>query len=116
MEIPDSKAAEIRLLEWRPALSVYGEAYLTLVKETVEFIKRSDANTRTLKYFWPALVQEFFQKPGYNQKYPISTAPFPGSACYRRRSWSGRLNFLNSGKAGRTIHYGIFLFPGSVGE
>jgi hypothetical protein len=50
-EIPDSEAAEIQLLEWRPALTVYGRSYLNLVEETVNFIKRADANARTVKTF-----------------------------------------------------------------
>lgn len=58
-EIPDSEAAEIRILEWRPALSVYGRAYLSLVEETAEFIKRSDANTRTLKVFGRSWFRNF---------------------------------------------------------
>ena len=50
-EIPDTEAAEIQLLEWRPALTVYGDAYLNLVEETVNFIKRADANARTARTF-----------------------------------------------------------------
>jgi hypothetical protein len=50
-EIPDSEASEIRLLEWRPALAMFGAAYLKLIEETLEFIKRSDANARTQEFF-----------------------------------------------------------------
>ena len=50
-EIPDSEAGEIKMIEWRPALAVYGKVYLSLVEETVSFIKRADANTRTTKAF-----------------------------------------------------------------
>jgi hypothetical protein len=60
-EIQDSLAAEIRLLEWRPALSMYGEAYLALVKETVEFLKRTDASTRTLNTFGRRWFRNFFK-------------------------------------------------------
>ena len=60
-EIPDSKAAGIRLLEWRPAMSLYGEAYLSLVKETTEFIKRADANARTFETFGPIWFRNFFK-------------------------------------------------------
>ena len=67
-EIPDSSAREIRLLEWRPALSVYGEKYLTLVKETAEFIKRSDANTRTLNAFGRIWFRNFFKNLGIIKK------------------------------------------------
>ena len=50
-EIPDTQADKIKILEWRPALAVYGGAYLSLVEESAAFIKRSDANYRTLKAF-----------------------------------------------------------------
>jgi hypothetical protein len=60
-EIPDSEAAEIQLLEWRPALTVYGQAYLNLVEETVNFIKRADANARTIKAFGPRWFRNFFR-------------------------------------------------------
>ena len=60
MEIPDSAAAEIRLLEWRPALALYGSAYLALVEESAEFIKRSDANARTFNAFGKRWLRNFF--------------------------------------------------------
>ncbi|MDR0496867.1 MAG: DUF115 domain-containing protein [Treponema sp.] len=60
-EIPDSKAEEIRLLEWRPALSVFGGAYLSLIEETVEFIKRADAGARTLSVFGRNWFRNFFK-------------------------------------------------------
>jgi hypothetical protein len=63
-EIPDSEAAEIQLLEWRPALAVYGEAYLNLVEETVNFIKRVDANARTVKIFGSRWFRNFFKNLG----------------------------------------------------
>jgi hypothetical protein len=59
-EIPDTEAAEIRILEWRPALAVYGKAYLTLVEESAEFIKRADANARTTKAFGRNWFRNFF--------------------------------------------------------
>ncbi|MDR2028542.1 MAG: DUF115 domain-containing protein [Treponema sp.] len=49
--IPDTGAAAIGLIEWRPSLAAYGESYLKILSETVEFIKRSDANKRTLRGF-----------------------------------------------------------------
>ena len=60
-EIPDSGAAEIQILEWRPALAVYHEAYLNLVEEAAEFIKRADANARTLKAFGRSWFRNFFR-------------------------------------------------------
>jgi len=58
-EIPDSEASEIRLLEWRPALNVYGRSYLALLEEAATFIKRSDANARTTKAFGPRWFKNF---------------------------------------------------------
>ncbi|MDR2186209.1 MAG: DUF115 domain-containing protein [Treponema sp.] len=49
--IPDTAAAAIRLIEWRPAQDIYGEEYLKLLRETVEYIKRADANRRTVLGF-----------------------------------------------------------------
>ncbi|MDR0688739.1 MAG: DUF115 domain-containing protein [Spirochaetaceae bacterium] len=50
-QIPDTEARFIGLIEWRPSLAVYGEGYLRLLSEAAEFIKRVDANTRTVKNF-----------------------------------------------------------------
>lgn len=60
-EIPDSQAEEIRILEWRPALAVYGSSYLALVEQTVEFIKQMDANTRTFKALGGKWFKNFFK-------------------------------------------------------
>ena len=60
-EIPDIEASEIRLLEWRPALTVYGKAYLSLVEETASFIKRLDAGYRTTKAFGRRWLRNFFK-------------------------------------------------------
>ena len=60
-EVPDSAAADIRILEWRPALAVYGGAYRALIEESAEFIKRSDANVRTLTVFGKRWFRNFFK-------------------------------------------------------
>lgn len=49
--IPDIDAARIGIIEWRPSLAVYGGEYLRLFTETTEFIKRIDANKRTVRNF-----------------------------------------------------------------
>jgi hypothetical protein len=49
--IPDMEAARIRIIEWRPSLDYYGEAYLTLLSAAAAFIKQADANSRTVKNF-----------------------------------------------------------------
>jgi hypothetical protein len=58
-EIPDSSS--IRLIEWRPSLHVYGEGYLSVLSETVDFIKRADANARTEKNFGRRWLKNFFR-------------------------------------------------------
>ena len=60
-EIPDSEASKIKILEWRPALPVYGGAYLSLVEESAKFIKRADANYRTLKIFGRCWFRNLFR-------------------------------------------------------
>jgi hypothetical protein len=49
--IPDTAAAAVRLIEWRPAMDIYGEEYLKRLRETVEYVKRADANRRTVLNF-----------------------------------------------------------------
>jgi hypothetical protein len=49
--LPDTEAAAVAIVEWRPAQAAYGGAYLKLFAETVEYIKRADANKRTLDNF-----------------------------------------------------------------
>ena len=63
-EIPDVQAASVRIIEWRPSLARYGDAYLKLVSETVEFIKRADANHRTTGAFGKRWFKNFFRNIG----------------------------------------------------
>jgi len=60
-KIPDIEAARIRIIEWRPALAVYKNVYLSLVEETAAFIKRSDANARTIAAFGKRWIKNFFK-------------------------------------------------------
>jgi hypothetical protein len=66
-EIPDTEAAAIQIIEWRPALAVYGEAYLRLFSKTVDFIKRIDANIRTIRQFGRTWFKNFFKNIGLIQ-------------------------------------------------
>ena len=63
-EIPDTAAAEIRILEWRPALALYGGAYRALVEESAAFIRQSDANLRTLNAFGRRWFRNFLKNLG----------------------------------------------------
>jgi hypothetical protein len=49
--IPDTDAAHIGIIEWRPSQAVYGGEYLRLFSETAEFVKRVDANKKTVRNF-----------------------------------------------------------------
>ncbi|MDR2403847.1 MAG: DUF115 domain-containing protein [Spirochaetaceae bacterium] len=67
-EIPDVPAAAVRIVEWRPALGAYGRVYLEVLAETVEFIRRIDANTRTTRGFGRRWFRNFFKNLGIIRK------------------------------------------------
>ena len=60
-EIPGALAASLRIIEWRPSLSVYGNACLQLVSDTVEFLRRADASNRTAAMFGRRWIKNFFR-------------------------------------------------------
>lgn len=72
-EIPDTEARSIGLIEWRPALDAYGEDYLRLLAEAVDFIKRLDANARTARGFGRRWFKNVFRNLGILKK--ILTLP-----------------------------------------
>ncbi|MFP3043112.1 DUF115 domain-containing protein [Treponema primitia] len=49
--LPDTEAAAVAIVEWRPAQAAFGEVYLKIFAEIVEYIKRADANKRTMDNF-----------------------------------------------------------------
>jgi hypothetical protein len=50
-EIDDIEADKIKIIEWRPAASVYEHKYLNLIKDITVFVKITDANKRTRTAF-----------------------------------------------------------------
>ncbi|MDR0472925.1 MAG: DUF115 domain-containing protein [Treponema sp.] len=60
-EIPDIGAGSIKIIEWRPGMVLYGEAYLKVLAEAAEFIKRADANFRTAISFGRRWFRNFFR-------------------------------------------------------
>jgi hypothetical protein len=60
-EIPDVAASSVKIIEWRPSLRFYGEACLSLLAQTVEFIKRADAGFRTAAAFGGKWVANVFR-------------------------------------------------------
>ncbi|MDR1105791.1 MAG: DUF115 domain-containing protein, partial [Treponema sp.] len=78
-EIPDTPSSRIMIVEWRPARTVYGRDYLSLVAETAEFIRRADAGARTLRAFGGRWMRNFFRNlsfPFTFLKAPSPPAPF----------------------------------------
>jgi hypothetical protein len=59
--IPDTEAASVALVEWRPSQAAFGKAYVRLFAETVEYIKRADANKRTAKNFGKRWFRNVFK-------------------------------------------------------
>jgi hypothetical protein len=60
-EIPDTEAGTVKLIEWRPAFALYGRSCLELLKGAVNFIRRADANVRTLHGFGGRWARNFFR-------------------------------------------------------
>lgn len=60
-EIPEVDAELIRVIEWRPSLNYYKEAYVKLLSCAVEFIKRTDAVKRTTAAFGKRWFKNFFR-------------------------------------------------------
>jgi hypothetical protein len=63
-EIGDIEAPQVKIVEWRPAFKLYPNLYLELLAEAAAFIKRSDANTRTVKAFGRRWFKNFFHNLG----------------------------------------------------
>ena len=57
--IPEEASA--RIIEWRPSIRAYGDKCLELVRESTEFIKRSEASRRTGAAFGKRWVRNFFR-------------------------------------------------------
>jgi hypothetical protein len=58
-QIPE--AASARIIEWRPSIRAYGDRCLELVRESTEFIKRSEASRRTGAVFGGRWARNFFR-------------------------------------------------------
>ena len=77
-EIPEIDASLIRIIEWRPSLNFYKEAYVKLLSLVVEFIKRMDAGKKTAAIFGRRWVRNFFKNLNYlNQILLYRTAEIP---------------------------------------
>ena len=59
-EVPE-EMSRISIIEWRPSLEFYKERYVNLLSAAVEFLKRKDAETRTLAAFGKRWIRNFFK-------------------------------------------------------
>jgi hypothetical protein len=60
-EIPDAGIGALKIVEWRPALAAYGAAYKDLLEGAVSFLRRADANARTVRGFGRRWFRNFFR-------------------------------------------------------
>jgi hypothetical protein len=60
-EVPQTDSSKIKIIEWRPSLIFYKEAYVNLLSEVVNFIKRADAENRTVSAFGKKWFKNFFK-------------------------------------------------------
>jgi hypothetical protein len=75
-EVPETDAANIKIIEWRPSLNYYKEAYLNLLSQAADFIKRMDAGKRTTAAFGKKWFGNFFKNLG-NVKQTLLYKPIP---------------------------------------
>jgi len=67
-EVPETDAANIKIIEWRPSMNYYKQAYVSLFSFVVDFIKRTDAGKRTTAAFGRKWVGNFFRNLGNVRK------------------------------------------------
>jgi len=60
-ELTEIDASLIYIIEWRPSMNYYREAYVKLLSIVVEFIKRINAEKRTTLYFGRRWIRNFFK-------------------------------------------------------
>ena len=59
--VPQISIEKIRIIEWRSSLLYYREAYVKLLSQTADFLKRIDAERRTEAVFGRRWVKNFFR-------------------------------------------------------
>jgi hypothetical protein len=62
--IQDINIGHIRVIEWRPSLNYYKEKYVKLFSSTAAFLKRTDAEKRTIAAFGRKWIKNFFKNIG----------------------------------------------------
>jgi hypothetical protein len=74
--LPDTEAAAVAIVEWRPSQAAFGESYLRVFSETVEYVKRADANKRTMDNFGRRWFKNGFKNLRLLKK-SLRCRPFP---------------------------------------
>jgi hypothetical protein len=59
--LKDFNINEVHIIEWRPSLNFYKDAYVKLLSQVVDFIKRADAEERTTFAFGKKWINNFFR-------------------------------------------------------
>ncbi|MDR2964580.1 MAG: DUF115 domain-containing protein [Treponema sp.] len=54
----------IKIIEWRPSMNYYKDAYVKLLSKTVKYVKRFEAEKRTVSFFGKRWVNNFFRNIG----------------------------------------------------
>jgi len=57
-------AENIRIIEWRPSLNYFKDAYVKLLSAVAAFLKRTDAEKRTTAVFGKRWIKNFFKNIG----------------------------------------------------
>jgi len=66
--IQEENTSNIKIIEWRPSLNLYKDAYVKLFSRVLEYIKRADAGFRTTAVFGRRWVRNFFRNLKYLNK------------------------------------------------
>jgi len=61
LELHITDVNNTKIIEWRPSLNFYKEAYVKILSQAVAFIKRTDAGNRTTAAFGTRWVRNFFK-------------------------------------------------------
>ena len=59
--IPEIVIRNSCIIQWRPSLDFYKEAYVKLLSQVVDFLKRTDAENRTTAAFGKRWIRNFFR-------------------------------------------------------
>ncbi len=64
IHIQNTNADRIRVIEWRPSLNYFKDAYVKILSTVAAFLKRADAEKRTTTVFGKRWIKNFFKNIG----------------------------------------------------